>query len=153
MALVFYHVYMRMRTTLLFRNGCVGELISCFRKSCFSQGRTWSSVVNVYSLSFTTFFFFLSFLHFLSDPISFSVFFLSFFLSFPQQTETTEIKENSSTKWGWLQGTPDYEPRLADAPISRPLLSSATDNCSALKFRRRDSQVFKTHIDFFFKNI
>nr|POE89184.1 hypothetical protein CFP56_59778 [Quercus suber] len=41
-------------------------------------------------------------------------------------TETTEIKENSSTKWGWLQGTPDHEPCLADAPISRPLLSVFT---------------------------
>ena len=80
---------------------------------------------------FQYFFFFLSFLHFLSDPISFFVFF-SFFLSFPQQTETTEIKENSSTNWGWLQGTPDHEPRLDNAPISRPLLSSATNSCLAL---------------------
>ena len=85
MALVFYHVYMRMRTTLLFRNGCVGELVSCFRKSCFSQGRTWSSVVNVSSLSVSLHFFFLSFLHFLSDPISFSLFFLTFFHSLNRQ--------------------------------------------------------------------
>ena len=87
---------------------------------------------SVSSLSVSLHFFFLSFLHLLSDPISFSLFFLSFFLSFPQQTETIEIKENSSTKWGWLQGTPDHEPRLADAPISRPFLSSTTNICLAL---------------------
>ena len=141
-----------MRTTLLFRNCCVRELVSCFKKSCFSQGRTWSSMVNVSSLSISLHLFFLSFLHFLSNPISFSVFF-SFFLSFPQETETTKIKENSSTKWRWLQGTPNHEPRLAVTPISRPLLSLATDSCSALKFRCQDLQVFKTHIDFSFKNI
>nr|POF07639.1 hypothetical protein CFP56_70621 [Quercus suber] len=38
-------------------------------------------------------------------------------------TQTTEIKENSSTKWGWLQGPPDHAPSLADAPISSVLSS------------------------------
>ena len=74
-----------MRTTLLFRNCCVRELVSCFKKSCFSQGRTWSSMVNVSSLSISLHLFFLSFLHFLSNPISFSVFFLSFFHSLKRQ--------------------------------------------------------------------
>ena len=78
------------------------------------------------------FFFFLSFIFSQIPSLSLYFFLLSFFLSFPQQTETIEIKENSSTKWGWLQGTPDYEPRLADAPISRPFLSLTTNICLAL---------------------
>ena len=74
------------RTTLLFRNCCVRELISCFRKSCFSQGRTWSSVVNVSSLSFTTFFFFfLSFIFSQIPSLSLYSFFLSFFHSLNRQ--------------------------------------------------------------------
>ena len=69
-----------------------------------------------FSFSFTTFFF--SFFPSFSLRSHLFLCIFSFFLSFPQQIETTEIKENSSTKWRWLQGTPDHESRLADAPIS-----------------------------------
>ena len=56
-----------------------------FQKVLFQPRQNLSSVVNVsFSFSFTIFFF-LSFLHLLSNPISFSVFFLSFFHSLNRQ--------------------------------------------------------------------
>ena len=128
---------------------------SCLPFNCYTAikgGKSRSSIVLFLLFQFTTFFF-LSFLHFLSDPISFSVFVLFFFLSFPQQTETTEIKENSSTKWGWLQGMPDHEPRLTDAPISRPLLSSATNSCSALNSSGIEIHKYLKPISISFKKI
>ena len=120
-------IYMRTIGRTLFQKLSSFQLLLCYK-----GGKYWSSMIVFFLFQFHYFFFLLSLLHFLSDPISFSIFFLSFFLSFPQQTKTTEIKENSNIKWGWLQGTPNHEPRLVDTPISRPLLSSATNSCSAL---------------------
>ena len=147
MALFLPRIHMRTRSRTLFQKFFLPfNCYTTIREE--SLGLRWQCF---FSFNFTTFFF--SF--FPSFSLRFHLFLciFSFFLSFPQQTETTEIKENSSTKWGWLQGTPDHEPHLADAHISRPLLSSATDSCSVLKFRHQDLQVFKTHIDFFFFNI
>ena len=85
------------RTTLFFKNCCVRELVSAKVELVseilssfqllhrYKGGKSWSSVVNVSSLSVSLHFFFLSFLHFLSDPISFSVFFLFFFHSLNKQ--------------------------------------------------------------------
>ena len=93
-----------------------------------SLGLRWQCF---FSFNFTTFFF--SFFPSFSLKAHLFLCIFSFFLSFPQQTvETTEIKDNSSTKWGWLQGTLDHEPHLADASISRPLLLSTTNSCLAL---------------------
>ena len=113
------------------RQNFVLEILSSFQLlHCYKGGKSWSSMVVF--LLFQFHYIFLSFFPSFSLRSHLFLCIFSFFLSFPQQTETTEIKENSSTKWGWLQGMTDHEPRLANAPISRPLLSSATNSCSAL---------------------
>ena len=94
------------RTTLFFRNCCVRELFSEILSSFQllhrnKGGNSWSSVVNVSSLSVSLHFFF-SFVHFLSDPISCFVFFLSFFHSLnrqrPLKSKRTQARNGDSFK-------------------------------------------------------
>ena len=127
---------------------------SCLPFNCYTAIREASLGLQWYcffSFSLTTFFF--SFFPSFSLRSHLFLCIFSFFLSFPQQIETTKIKENSSTKWGWLQGTPDHEPRLADAPISRPLLSSATNSCSALNGSDAKIHNYLNPYRFLFKKI
>ena len=114
-------------------------------------GKSWSSMVLLllFQFHYICFSFFPSFS--LKSHLFLCIF--SFFLSFPQQTKTTKIKENSSTKWGWLQGTPDHEPGLADASISRSLLSSATNSCSTLNGSGAKIHNYLNPYRFLFKKI
>ena len=100
MWLFFYHVYGIHEDNITFQKWLCKGTCFLFQKDLFQPRYVFSGKC-FFSFSFTPFFS-LSFLHFLSDPISFSVFFLSFFRSLnrqrPPKSKRTQARNGDGFK-------------------------------------------------------